>query len=679
MQRFCQVILCLGVLLLVTPPHIKSIQAADPPSPTVSPDVNPSPWWQASWFRLVISISGFVLATGGSLTFYRRRGRAAEDCRRELEALVAQQATALQENEVKYRDVSEKANDGIAIVQDGLIQYANPQLAQMVGHSVEELLDTHFTEIIVPEKRAVMAARYENRLRGETVPTRYETQLLHRHGAKVEVEVNAGVIEYRGHPAALVIARDITERKRFHAQLIVQQRELATLEERERIGRELHDSLGQILGYINVQIQAARTLLAEDKLTASDQLLQQLVELAQQAHAGVREFILGTQKPARRAGSSPLDFWGALREYAQQFEEQHHIRVLLSLPDQEGQALLLPTAPTKELKLLRIIQEALTNAHKHAHATQVQIIFSRVGDQIQVMVADDGCGFDADTTLTHHGQAGDAHAVSHFGLTIMHERAIEIGGTLTVRSRPGEGTQVMLLYPAPSTASHAQAISEDDTTARSKRVLLVDDHPMFLEGLRNLLIAYGIEVVGLAHDGLEAQGLARSTRPDVIVMDVHMPRCDGLEATRRIKAQLPDVEIIMLTVSAEKETLFKALKAGASGYLLKNMKAEDFFLLISNLDKGAPPIAPELAGKVLAEFQQQRERDPDKELTPRQTEILSFVTQGLTYREIAGRLFISERTVKRQMKDILTQLHLNSRAQAAAYARRRGMGDDPAP
>jgi DNA-binding NarL/FixJ family response regulator len=106
------------------------------------------------------------------------------------------------------------------------------------------------------------------------------------------------------------------------------------------------------------------------------------------------------------------------------------------------------------------------------------------------------------------------------------------------------------------------------------------------------------------------------------------------------------------------------------------MKAEDFFLLISNLDKDTSAIAPQLAGKVLAEFQKRIDAEPENTLSSRQVEILSLVAQGLTYREIAKRLFISERTVKRQMKDILTQLHLSSRAEAAAYARRRGLGDD---
>ncbi len=109
------------------------------------------------------------------------------------------------------------------------------------------------------------------------------------------------------------------------------------------------------------------------------------------------------------------------------------------------------------------------------------------------------------------------------------------------------------------------------------KVLLVDDHALFLEGIRNLLLARGIEVVGTAGDGLQALERARALRPDVILMDVQMPRCDGLAATRLIKAELPDVKIVMLTVSEEDENLFEAVKSGASGYLLKSLDAHDIF------------------------------------------------------------------------------------------------------
>ncbi|MFQ5854334.1 MAG: response regulator [Anaerolineae bacterium] len=216
------------------------------------------------------------------------------------------------------------------------------------------------------------------------------------------------------------------------------------------------------------------------------------------------------------------------------------------------------------------------------------------------------------------------------------------------------------------------------------KVLLVDDHPLFLEGLRNLLTARGIEVVGTASDGLKALAQARALRPDVVLMDIKMPRCDGLEATRLIKTEMPDTRIVMLTVSADDRDLFEAIKSGASGYLLKSLDADRFFELLSGVAQGEAPISRDLATKILEEFAQQAQRaeaaqeveeDTDS-LTPRQIEVLQLVVQGLTYKEIAASLFITERTVKYHMREILQKLHLRNRAEVIAYAVRTGLVTD---
>ena len=138
------------------------------------------------------------------------------------------------------------------------------------------------------------------------------------------------------------------------------------------------------------------------------------------------------------------------------------------------------------------------------------------------------------------------------------------------------------------------------------RVLLVDDHGLFLEGLRNLLTSEGIEVAGMAHDGLEALAAARRLHPDVILMDVQMPRCDGVSATRLIKAEMPECKIVMLTMSDDEQDLFAAVKSGASGYLLKRLDADEFFHYLSDLQAGQPPFSPGLADKILQEFTQPR-------------------------------------------------------------------------
>ncbi len=226
------------------------------------------------------------------------------------------------------------------------------------------------------------------------------------------------------------------------------------------------------------------------------------------------------------------------------------------------------------------------------------------------------------------------------------------------------------------------------------RVLLVDDHALFLEGLRNLLVSEGIEVVGLALDGLEALAQARRLHPNVILMDIQMHRCDGLAATRLIKAEMPACKIVILTISDDEQDLFEAVKSGASGYLFKSLDAAEFFTYLAELQAGHPPFSPGLAEKILREFTRQTARlevqsspespattlegtadapCPEGALSPRQVQILTLVAQGQTYRQVAETIGIAERTVKYHMAEILDCLHLQNRTQVIAYAAHHGL------
>lgn len=219
-------------------------------------------------------------------------------------------------------------------------------------------------------------------------------------------------------------------------------------------------------------------------------------------------------------------------------------------------------------------------------------------------------------------------------------------------------------------------------------VLLVDDHRLLLEGLNNLLTAHGIHVAGMARDGLEAIKLARALRPDVILMDIWMPRCNGLEATRRIMAEMPEAKIVMLTTSTEDEDLFEAVKCCACGYLLKSITAEELIESLHQAQEGVPPFSPGLAAKILREFARRAESVPDAfpphragspaegpatRLTDRQREVLTLVAQGLSYKEVGARLGLSARTIKYHMAEVMQMLHLENRAQMLAYAGRMGL------
>jgi len=217
------------------------------------------------------------------------------------------------------------------------------------------------------------------------------------------------------------------------------------------------------------------------------------------------------------------------------------------------------------------------------------------------------------------------------------------------------------------------------------RVLLVDDHTLFRRGIESLLASrQGIEVVGDAADGFEAVARARETVPDVILMDIDMPRCNGLEATRQIKREMPHVKVVMLTVSDDDDNLFEAIKSGAQGYLLKNLEAYQLFDMLDNVSRGEAPLSGLIAARILEEFTRPGPDDSQKpemsiveetteRLSAREIEVLELVVAGKTNRQIAATLVITENTVKNHLSNILDKLHLQNRIQAAVYAVRQGL------
>jgi len=211
------------------------------------------------------------------------------------------------------------------------------------------------------------------------------------------------------------------------------------------------------------------------------------------------------------------------------------------------------------------------------------------------------------------------------------------------------------------------------------RVLLVDDHQLFREGLANILNHQSdFEVIAEAGDGLEAQIKARILKPDLILMDVMMPGCDGMEATQRIKQELPQTTIVMLTVVEDDGNLFQAIRNGAQGYLLKNIRSKEMLELLRGAVRGEAAITPTLGSRMLEEFRRishlaSQEPHEIEALTQREVEILSRVATGDTNHEIAAKLQISIHTVKTHMRKILAKLHLERRHEAATLALREGL------
>ncbi len=215
------------------------------------------------------------------------------------------------------------------------------------------------------------------------------------------------------------------------------------------------------------------------------------------------------------------------------------------------------------------------------------------------------------------------------------------------------------------------------------KILLVDDHVLFREGLCSLLdVQPDMTVLGEATSVKEAILKAKDLKPDTILMDISLPDGNGIEATRKILAAQPEINIVFLTAHEDDKRLFEAIKTGGKGYLLKNMRTSELLEMLRGLDRDEAAISRKIAAQLLSEFARMRNRldaaplvpdAPDVTLTNRETEILKQVATGAANKEIAQQLVVSESTVKNHLRNILSKLHLKNRREAVAFARRRGL------
>jgi DNA-binding NarL/FixJ family response regulator len=214
------------------------------------------------------------------------------------------------------------------------------------------------------------------------------------------------------------------------------------------------------------------------------------------------------------------------------------------------------------------------------------------------------------------------------------------------------------------------------------RVLVADDHSLFRDGIISLLEAAGFDVVGQAGDGQAAVEAALHLRPDLVLLDITMPQLSGLEALRLIKAELPETQVVMLTVSEDDADLFEAVESGALGYLLKDLTADQFFEMLDGLQRGEAAMTRQTTARLmkwLADLSPQR-AEPGQSLTEREIELLRLVAEGMSNKAIAQTLSISENTAKYHVKNILQKLGVQNRTEAVTQAIRAGLLDsDPSP
>jgi DNA-binding NarL/FixJ family response regulator/two-component sensor histidine kinase len=458
--------------------------------------------------------------------------------------------------------------------------------------------------------------------------------------------------------------------------------DLAVAAERSRLASELHDTVAQSLVALVLRlerIEEPRQEVAEARL------------LARRALEEMRRAIWGLRPTLLEA----LPFHEALAREVEHVADEGGLSSRISVAGTPR-----PLPPQQEMALFRIAQEALSNTIRHAAAHRVRASLSYLDGGVRLLIEDDGRGFDPAAldappplltfpSFPPYFAAPEAPAAAgeegHFGVQIMRERARLVGGWLTLESAPGQGTRVSvdlpstplaeLLLPAPDQAA-VKAIPSTlpAASARRIRILVADDHAVIRAGMRRLLESYpDFEVVGEAADGLEALAEAQDLGPQVILMDMRMPGMNGLEALRQLRASNPDLHILMLSAYEQDEDVLESLKAGASGYLLKDMAPDELAQAIRAVAQGETLLAPGLTGKLVDRLGKPPPADPADLLTAREAEVLRALANGLRNKEIARQLQVSERTVTFHLAHIYQKLGVTSRTEALSRALELGV------
>jgi DNA-binding NarL/FixJ family response regulator/signal transduction histidine kinase len=445
----------------------------------------------------------------------------------------------------------------------------------------------------------------------------------------------------------------------------IDRRELGIAEERNRLAREIHDTLAQSLSALALDLAMHASNLRREAPQLEPEATA-MQELAREALRDVRRSIWNLQ-PGTLDGRTLPEAISHELSGLERFGINGTIEV-------RGSAEALP--PPVETAVLRIAQEGLANVRKHSGADAVVVTLEYQADEILLRVDDNGRGLDP-------ASAGAPRPTGGFGITSMRERARALGGDLDIRRRPAGGVALLCVLPRSGPAV-ARAESRPEPSAAQRpartagkppssgrphiRAAIADDHMLVREGLRRLLEDMpDVIVVAEADNGDAALALLARERPDIMLLDIQMPRLSGLRVLEQLRAVSPNTRVIIMTTFAQDEMVFQAVRLGAKGYLLKESTAAELIAAIRTVAAGGTLLTPTAAERLAERLHRQ------DALTAREREVLTLVAEGLRNKEIAGRLGTTEKTVQFHTANIFGKLGAQSRTEAVRIAIERGL------
>ncbi|MBB4824795.1 signal transduction histidine kinase/DNA-binding NarL/FixJ family response regulator [Sporosarcina luteola] len=407
-------------------------------------------------------------------------------------------------------------------------------------------------------------------------------------------------------------------------------------EERNRLSRELHDTVGHAYTSIIMGMETLRPELSTDM---GKQRLDSLLEMGRKSIEEVRRYLHQIESPEQ---SHSLVH--SLQKLGDEFQEHAQVDVNFREFGKEYEL-----SQQAKMALIRCLQESFTNAVRHGHATEITVSLQFGEQYTRLEVQDNGRGME-------ESQQG-------FGMNTMKERAMNLQGQVSVYTKPGDGTLVACTLPR-------QGEMADELI----RLLVVDDQPFIRESLQTLLDRYqDLNVAGLAENGEQAIDLCERLQPHVVLMDLDMPSMDGIEATKLIKQQWPNIRVLILTTFQDTEKALNLLRNGADGFLMKSTETLELANTIRLIHRGSTLIDQGVSHKLFKKLDERIESSQSKsiidyELTAREVEILQLVAKGLRYKTIASKLYLSDGTVRNYASSAYLKLGVRNKEQAVQKA-----------